>query len=159
MFFTMQPSTLQMAQSCCRLGHTAGPRQFHGDGQSTLRVRRDLETVRVTVKFLQPRLGVRQTDTIAEGGKLAALESRSEERRVGKEGRSRWTPDHEEKKDAQEGWADTAPRERGEILRRAFELIVERQEELDLMMKQEMGTPAAECRSEVLYAQQVHRRL
>src|SRR5262245_66322933 len=75
MFFTMQPSTLQMAQSCCRLLHTAGPRQFHGDGQSTLRVRRDLETVRVTVKFLQPRLGVRQTDTIAEGGKLAALES------------------------------------------------------------------------------------
>src|SRR4051812_49867479 len=34
--------------------------------------------------------------------------------------------------DAQDEWASTAPRERGEILRRAFEAMVERQEDLAL---------------------------
>ncbi|MEU1538336.1 NAD-dependent succinate-semialdehyde dehydrogenase [Actinacidiphila glaucinigra] len=58
---------------------------------------------------------------------------------------------------AQDGWAATAPRERGEILRRAFELIVERQQELALLMTLEMGKPVAESRSEVLYAAEFFR--
>ena len=39
----------------------------------------------------------------------------------------------------QEEWAKTAPRERGEILRRAFEKIVDRADELALLMTLEMG--------------------
>src|SRR5690349_7106152 len=35
---------------------------------------------------------------------------------------------------AQASWARTAPRERGEILRRAFELIIERADDLALLM-------------------------
>ncbi|HEV3053077.1 MAG TPA: aldehyde dehydrogenase family protein, partial [Solirubrobacteraceae bacterium] len=38
-------------------------------------------------------------------------------------------------------WAETPPRDRGEILRRAFEVIVERQDELALLMTLEMGKP------------------
>ena len=46
----------------------------------------------------------------------------------------------------------TAPRERGEILRRAFELMVERTDDLALLMTLEMGKPLAESRGEVAYA-------
>ncbi len=53
---------------------------------------------------------------------------------------------------AQAGWAATSPRERGEILRRTFELMSERNEELALLMTLEMGKPIAESRSEVAYA-------
>ncbi|HWE34638.1 MAG TPA: NAD-dependent succinate-semialdehyde dehydrogenase [Solirubrobacteraceae bacterium] len=49
-------------------------------------------------------------------------------------------------------WAETPPRDRGEILRRAFEAIVERQDELALLMTLEMGKPIAESKSEILYA-------
>jgi succinate-semialdehyde dehydrogenase / glutarate-semialdehyde dehydrogenase len=49
-------------------------------------------------------------------------------------------------------WAKHAPRERGEILRRAFEAIVARADELALLMTLEMGKPVAESRAEVLYA-------
>ncbi|HEX2128100.1 MAG TPA: NAD-dependent succinate-semialdehyde dehydrogenase [Solirubrobacterales bacterium] len=52
---------------------------------------------------------------------------------------------------AQEEWAAHPPRERGEILRRAFERITERREELALLMTMEMGKPLAESRGEVAY--------
>src|SRR5437588_3894232 len=39
------------------------------------------------------------------------------------------------------GWAEHPPRERGEILRRAFDAIVERKDELALLMTLEMGKP------------------
>nr|WP_040912492.1 NAD-dependent succinate-semialdehyde dehydrogenase [Wenjunlia vitaminophila] len=58
---------------------------------------------------------------------------------------------------AQEAWAATAPRERGEILRRAFHLLLERQEDLALLMTLEMGKPLAESRGEVAYAAEFFR--
>ena len=52
---------------------------------------------------------------------------------------------------AQASWARTAPRERAEILRRAFELVTERAEDFALLMTLEMGKPLAESRGEVTY--------
>ncbi len=49
-------------------------------------------------------------------------------------------------------FAAHAPRERGEILRRAYEMIIERQDELALLMTLEMGKPVKESRAEVVYA-------
>ncbi|MGV8881008.1 MAG: NAD-dependent succinate-semialdehyde dehydrogenase [Rhodoglobus sp.] len=51
----------------------------------------------------------------------------------------------------QDSWAATAPRVRGEILRRAFDLLQERKEEFALLMTLEMGKPLAEARGEVAY--------
>ena len=45
-----------------------------------------------------------------------------------------------------------APRDRGDILRRAYELMVERTEDLALLMTLEMGKALAESRAEVAYA-------
>jgi len=53
---------------------------------------------------------------------------------------------------AQGDWAVFAPRERGEILRRSYETINERADDLALLMTLEMGKPLAESRSEILYA-------
>ncbi len=58
---------------------------------------------------------------------------------------------------AQDGWAAHPPRERGEILRRAFETIVERTEDLALLMTLEMGKPLAESRAEIAYAAEFFR--
>jgi succinate-semialdehyde dehydrogenase / glutarate-semialdehyde dehydrogenase len=52
---------------------------------------------------------------------------------------------------AQDAWAATAPRQRGELLRRAFDLLQERKEEFALLMTLEMGKPIAEARGEVAY--------
>ena len=52
---------------------------------------------------------------------------------------------------AQDSWAATAPRERGEILRRAFECWSTRAEDFALLMTLEMGKPLAEARGEVTY--------
>jgi succinate-semialdehyde dehydrogenase/glutarate-semialdehyde dehydrogenase len=49
-------------------------------------------------------------------------------------------------------WAATAPRERGEILRRAYEALTARAEELALLMTLEMGKALAESRAEIAYA-------
>jgi succinate-semialdehyde dehydrogenase/glutarate-semialdehyde dehydrogenase len=59
--------------------------------------------------------------------------------------------------EAQPGWAATAPRERGEILRRAFELLHERVDDLALLMTLEMGKPLAESRGEIVYAAEFFR--
>jgi len=58
---------------------------------------------------------------------------------------------------AQAGWAQYPPRERGEILRRAYELMMHRQEDLALLMTLEMGKPVAESRGEVAYAAEFFR--
>jgi len=48
-------------------------------------------------------------------------------------------------------WAATPARERAEILRRAFDLLQERREDVALLMTLEMGKPLAEARGEVTY--------
>ncbi|KQT74199.1 NAD-dependent succinate-semialdehyde dehydrogenase [Microbacterium sp. Leaf436] len=53
--------------------------------------------------------------------------------------------------DAFPSWAATPARERAEILRRAFDLLQERKEDIALLMTLEMGKPLAEARGEVAY--------
>ncbi|MDP2775785.1 MAG: NAD-dependent succinate-semialdehyde dehydrogenase, partial [Nocardioides sp.] len=58
---------------------------------------------------------------------------------------------------AQAGWARTPPRERSEILRRAFELLTERADDLAHLMSLEMGKPVAEAKGEVAYGAEFFR--
>jgi succinate-semialdehyde dehydrogenase/glutarate-semialdehyde dehydrogenase len=53
---------------------------------------------------------------------------------------------------AQDDWAATPPRQRGEVLRRADELLMERIDDLALLMTLEMGKPVAESKAEIAYA-------
>lgn len=53
---------------------------------------------------------------------------------------------------AQPKWAARAPRERGEILRRAFELMIERREQIAYLMSLENGKALPDARAEVTYA-------
>ena len=48
-------------------------------------------------------------------------------------------------------WAKTPPRERAEILRRAFDLVQEHKDDVGLLMTLEMGKPLAESKAEVTY--------
>ncbi|MGO9249371.1 MAG: NAD-dependent succinate-semialdehyde dehydrogenase [Solirubrobacteraceae bacterium] len=59
--------------------------------------------------------------------------------------------------DAQAEWAATAPRERGEILRRSYEAIVAQTDDLALLMTLEMGKALAESRAEIAYAAEFFR--
>jgi succinate-semialdehyde dehydrogenase / glutarate-semialdehyde dehydrogenase len=59
--------------------------------------------------------------------------------------------------DAQSEWAVHPPRERGEILRRAYEAIVAQTDELALLMTLEMGKSVAESRAEIAYAAEFFR--
>src|SRR5947209_1067589 len=59
--------------------------------------------------------------------------------------------------DAGPGFAAMAPRERGEILRRAFEAITARADELALLMTLEMGKPIAESKAEIAYGSEFLR--
>ena len=52
---------------------------------------------------------------------------------------------------AADSWASTEPRERAEVLRRAFELVIERADTFAALMTLEMGKPLAESRGEVTY--------
>src|SRR5579859_1038945 len=53
--------------------------------------------------------------------------------------------------DAGPEWSQHPPRERGEILRRAFEAITARADELALLMTLEMGKPLKESKAEITY--------
>ncbi len=53
---------------------------------------------------------------------------------------------------AQSAFAATAPRERADLLMRAFDLLHERLEDLALLMTLEMGKPLVEARGEIAYA-------
>jgi succinate-semialdehyde dehydrogenase/glutarate-semialdehyde dehydrogenase len=59
--------------------------------------------------------------------------------------------------DAQAEWARTAPRDRGEILRRAYEAVVEQADDLALLMTLEMGKSVAESKAEIAYAAEFFR--
>jgi succinate-semialdehyde dehydrogenase/glutarate-semialdehyde dehydrogenase len=54
-------------------------------------------------------------------------------------------------------WAQHPPRERGEILRRAFEAISERTDELALLMTLEMGKTITESKAEIAYGAEFFR--
>jgi succinate-semialdehyde dehydrogenase / glutarate-semialdehyde dehydrogenase len=54
-------------------------------------------------------------------------------------------------------WAATAPRQRAEILRKAYELMLRDQEKLAELMVRENGKPMAEARGEVAYAAEFFR--
>ncbi len=58
---------------------------------------------------------------------------------------------------AQAGWAKTAPRERGEILRRCWQLMIDNTEELADLITLEHGKPLADARGEVAYAAEFFR--
>jgi succinate-semialdehyde dehydrogenase/glutarate-semialdehyde dehydrogenase len=59
--------------------------------------------------------------------------------------------------DAQAEWGVHPPRERGEILRRAYQAIVDQTDELALLMTLEMGKSVAESRAEIAYAAEFFR--
>jgi succinate-semialdehyde dehydrogenase/glutarate-semialdehyde dehydrogenase len=54
--------------------------------------------------------------------------------------------------ESQPEWGAHPPRERGEILRLAFEALVDRADELALLMTLEMGKAVKESRAEIVYA-------
>src|SRR5256885_3153050 len=54
-------------------------------------------------------------------------------------------------------WARVPAIERGEILRKAFEALVARADELALLMTLEMGKPVAESKAEIAYAAEFFR--
>ena len=58
---------------------------------------------------------------------------------------------------AQSDWAATPARERGEILRRSFEALVDQIDDLALLMTLEMGKPVAESKGEIAYAAEFFR--
>jgi len=58
---------------------------------------------------------------------------------------------------AQSDWARTAPRDRGEMLRAAYEKITERADEFAMLMTLEMGKTLAESRGEVAYGAEFFR--
>jgi hypothetical protein len=59
--------------------------------------------------------------------------------------------------DAGPEFAAMAPRDRGEILRRAFELIIERKQDLATLMTLEMGKTVKESLAEIAYAAEFFR--
>ena len=59
--------------------------------------------------------------------------------------------------EAQAGWAATPPRERGEVLRRAFELITAQADDFARLISLEMGKTLAEAKGEVTYGAEFFR--
>ena len=59
--------------------------------------------------------------------------------------------------DAAESWANTPPRERGEILRRTFELLTELEDEYAALIVKEMGKTLAESQGEMRYGTEFFR--
>jgi succinate-semialdehyde dehydrogenase/glutarate-semialdehyde dehydrogenase len=57
----------------------------------------------------------------------------------------------------QDEWGRTPPRERGEILRRSFELITQRADDFAELMSLEMGKTVKEAKGEVAYGAEFFR--
>lgn len=58
---------------------------------------------------------------------------------------------------AAEAWAATAPRKRSEVLQRTYQLMVDRADELALLITAENGKALADARGEVLYSAEFFR--
>ena len=58
---------------------------------------------------------------------------------------------------AQAEWGKSTPRERADILRRAFELVIANTDRLAAIMTAEMGKPLAEAKGEVAYGAEMLR--
>ena len=56
-------------------------------------------------------------------------------------------------------WAATPPRQRAEILRKAFELMTARSEQFARLMSAENGKSLRDARGEATYAAEFHRRV
>src|ERR1700712_2000983 len=54
--------------------------------------------------------------------------------------------------EAQPTWKAVAPRERSDILRRAYQMMIDRQDDLALLMTLEMGKSLVESKGEIVYA-------
>src|ERR671922_1041504 len=54
--------------------------------------------------------------------------------------------------EAQKEWGNSAPNDRAGVLWKAFELLVERADDLATLMTLEMGKPVAESKAEIVYA-------
>ncbi|MEO6318951.1 MAG: NAD-dependent succinate-semialdehyde dehydrogenase [Acidimicrobiales bacterium] len=59
--------------------------------------------------------------------------------------------------DAQPGWAAMAPRQRGEVLRRTWELLTERADDLARLITLENGKVLSEAKGEITYAAEFFR--
>ena len=59
--------------------------------------------------------------------------------------------------EAQRGWAKTAPRVRSEILRAAWQSMVDHTEELAALIVTEHGKPLADAKGEIAYAAEFFR--
>src|ERR671932_215638 len=59
--------------------------------------------------------------------------------------------------EAEADWAKYPPRQRGEILRSAFEMIMDQMDDLALLMTLEMGKPIADSQAEITYASEFFR--
>src|SRR5580704_9875863 len=59
--------------------------------------------------------------------------------------------------EAQPSWAETPPRQRGEILRSTYETLLARADDLAVLMTMEMGKPVPDSRAEVVYAAEFFR--
>lgn len=55
------------------------------------------------------------------------------------------------------GWAATSPRQRSEVLRRAFDLMIERKDELAELISRENGKSLSDAAGEVVYAAEFFR--
>jgi succinate-semialdehyde dehydrogenase / glutarate-semialdehyde dehydrogenase len=58
---------------------------------------------------------------------------------------------------AQSDWARTPPRDRAELLRSAYELLIERADEFAMLITLEMGKPLAQSKGEVTYGAEFFR--
>ena len=58
---------------------------------------------------------------------------------------------------AQRSWATTSPRERGEVLRQCWSLMMDHQDELAELIVREQGKPLADARGEISYAAEFFR--
>ena len=59
--------------------------------------------------------------------------------------------------ETQRSWAKTPARDRGEMLRRAYDLLMERKDDFAALMTLEMGKPFAEAQGEVAYGAEYFR--